>query len=357
LVAALAVLGLVASPVFAVTLDVGEHAAKITDHSNLFFGDADGDGMLDPVPHMGPAGIIVGAEQRTVFRVTTIYDEQGGIDFDTSSSSELTGLTYDLELVGVAFLSPTDLVLDFAPMGRNPIPVASDVDGDLATMPIDLGTGLPYDIGGVIEIYEDYAKNYTANPGGVVRYDDTTKFPGGTAAPPVPQDPGNGPSFWVEGQLAAVRDSYTTVSNGTLWLSMVLLDLDYMVSIGQIDAPATPYAAGTVLRETLDLSKGEGHGSAYANIVGGSYESNITRGYAGGLADMHILFDLDTPIFDPQTGLLIDTPNYWGIGQWTIDSEDPIVFATSIIPEPATLTLLGLGLMGMGGLRMRRKRK
>jgi hypothetical protein len=364
---------IVAPPASALDLDADEFLAKFKDVSTIY-SDQDGDGSLEPEALGDP--INVGDEQRTLSQVTTIFDSGGGVVFDTSSTAELTTMLYDL--AAVPTLVPGGVVIDFIPAGRNPITTDADLDSTgpdgvygTADDPLDPTTAAPITFGGVLEIYQDTTKDYSQDPGGVGRYD--AKLPSGV---PVPLDAGNGPSFWTEGAAGHVAggpgaDTFTGATDGSLWLGAVLVELQYLANVGVIVDPATiggvPFTPGTVLREVLDFSAGSGSGFAYMNAVGGSLAPSLLRGLAGPLADAAILFDLNTPIVtsDPdgsiaaglgQTGdeTLSDTLVYQGLGQWQVDSEDPVVFA--IIPEPTSMSLLGLSLVGLLGARWRKKK-
>ncbi len=313
-VAFAAVLVFALAPAHGAELSPGEKLLKFRDESCLFA--PDGGGARVPVPLSDFSGVVPGLEQRTIFRTTTIFNAGGAVEFDTSSPTELTGVIYDLELVNVQ-VSGSTVILDFAPLGRNPF--NGDVDGDRASIPVT---------GGVVEVYEDAAKNYTADPGGVPDYD--TKLP---ALAPVPFDAGNGPSHWVEGGAGhsgpAGADSFTRTTDGDYWLAAVLIDLNYLVSIGVVTSPAIPFGTGVVARTQIDLSTGTGHGFAYANVVGGSFEASIERSRLGNLVDIALLFDTYSAIFGG--GQLFDTLLYAGPGQWTLDSQDPVVF---FVTEP-----------------------
>ncbi|MCK4376583.1 MAG: PEP-CTERM sorting domain-containing protein [Candidatus Brocadiae bacterium] len=367
IVVALLAISLAAPPASAVDLGIGENLAKLKDVSDLWF-DHDNDLSTPSVLRIGNTGMppVVGEEQRTLFQVTTIFDEGGGVVFDTSDPTELTGLLYDLVLAGPPTPYGSGFILDFVPYGRNPLLV--DADGDTIGA-VDPTTGAPIVFGGVMEVYEDAAKDYTQDPGGVGAWDAI--LPTAPAPPlPVPSlyPAGAGPSFWTEGASgvghagAVGADAFPGATEGTYWLSAAFIELQYLANMGVLIDPALipggiPFAAGTVLREFVDLSAGSGHGFAYANIFGGAMASMFERGTGGPLADLALLFNVDGPIVVPIPGGgmgLYDTLVYQGLGYWLIDSEDPVVFG--IIPEPATLSLLGLSLLGLAGIRLRRKK-
>ncbi|MFO8007312.1 MAG: SdrD B-like domain-containing protein [Candidatus Brocadiia bacterium] len=293
-------------------LTPGEKLMKFRDHG-CFYAEAAG-AARSAIPLSELGTIPEGAEYRVIFQVTSIFNDLGTPEFDTSSPTELTGVIYDLELVQVVS-SGNVFVMDFAPLGRNPI--TSDVDGDIATLPGG------YVAGGVTEIYEGPSGDYTADPGSVPNYD--TKLP---ATPPVPFDSGNAPGQWSEGGAghsgAVGADTMVTVTDGDYWLATVMLDLNYLVSAGVVNPPSTSFATGAVLRIQFDQSSGTGSGFAYANVVGGSFADQIDRARLGPLTDLALLFDVAIPIY--AEGELKDTLSYQGVGQWTIDSQDPIVF-------------------------------
>ena len=148
---ALATVLFFAVPASAVQLSVGEVLVKLTDHSNLYF-DHDGDPLTPIAPRpLSGASPALGDENRAIFDLTSMWDvDTGDPEWFTGGSEELTGVFYDLVLVGITPLGPTALQLDFAPMGRNALP-----GGGLASC------------GGVVEIYLDTTPDFTADPGGV----------------------------------------------------------------------------------------------------------------------------------------------------------------------------------------------
>ena len=156
----------------------------------------------------------------------------------------------------------------------------------------------------------------------------------------------------------APRDSFPSATDGGLWLQAVFVDF--------ATAGIPGHAVGTVFEESLDLTTGVGSASAFGYITGGSAAPSFVKNSYGPFMDVAISMDLRTPRMDldpllpdgaanPDFGKLVDVPNYSGFGYWQVDSTGDAQFA--VIPEPATMGLLGMSLLAGFGLRRRKKEK
>ena len=382
-------IAIAAPPASAVSIVPGPKVGQFYDYSALWDldqsdQDPDTAGVQPPatqgtaVDHDGPRGVHMWAEQRSVLRVSSIIDEASlNPDFGISDPDELTGLMYELELAQI-HLWAGSIVLDFAPVGmgagspnlpRNPL--GADVDGDSAAL-----VGMGWAVGGVIEIYEDLTKDFDVDPLNNPNQDYETTIGAGIVPPvggigtaPAPTIPaGAGVTQWVEGQSTAQRDSFATVTDDTLWLSMALVDLNYVLSTGEIALTVGEpgFVANTVLREYLTFDGAKGRGMAYANVFGGSAQAMVDRGYIQPFVDVAMEFEVTTVSFSDQNGswasgltydgdeLITDNGSYRGVGHFTVDSTDPFRFG--VIPEPTTVSLLGLSLLGLFGTALRKRR-
>jgi len=166
-----------------------------------------------------------------------------------------------------------------------------------------LGQGTIYSIGGTIEMYLGVPDlNVTSGP---------------NAAPPA---------------LGSPPTDTWSVSNGSLFLSasfvpgVALTDVTTTYA-QQINAAAQPIS---------------GHGDAYLDLTGGSHMSLFnTNGYLGGAADMFMGANFVGGLPTAEFG-------------WTATSFDPVLGRT--VPEPASMLLVGTGLLfGAGSLRRKKK--
>jgi len=98
---------------------------------------------------------------------------------------------------------------------------------------------------------------------------------------------------------------------------------------------------GITISNVLDSATiiGSGKGNGFAEVTGGALSPLFNNNnYLGGLADMYLSLNYKVP----------------GSNGWTIDSDDPI--RTDIVPEPASMLLFGMGVLGLATSRLRRKK-
>ena len=332
---ALATVLFVTTPASAILVPTDEFLAHLTDASALYW-DHDEDAATPMIPRapqdiqLPGAPVVapwadtspaIGDENRAIIDVTQFT--VGGQPFLNLSGGTLTGLLYDLELVAIVPDPGGAPVFDlyFAPLGRNP----------LADAPVGPA-------GGVLELWLDP----TPEGADLALYD--------------PFGDGLAPFHWAEGGGPGGRDAYPTVNLGddsTLWLSAELAPLG-MVDTDGDGVPDTIY----VLRERInggpfllpgnpDGQSGEIVGLGFLDIVGGSDAWQFARDVFGPGLDLSVDSNFLLPLH-PSYGAA------WDAGNWPIESSDPIR-GEGVIPEPATMVLFGLSLLGLGARIRRRK--
>jgi hypothetical protein len=306
-VAALAALAFVPSAQ-ALTLLEGDVTLHLQDATSLWTPDPAGGGALIPrlpnwasaTPGFAPDGIAVGDESRSVFNVDTFeYLDHPDV---VIPDGELTGLVYDLTVSSFVFISPTQVAINFT--------------------------------GGRVAYYLDTSPE-GADEGHVIN--------------PVPGSPA--PLEWVEDSVTwggAGMDGFTNVNlladgvtadpGTSLWLLGDFLPVN---------------ALGTTLTLFIDLSTGLGSsGGGFVNLIGGSELGMFTQGI--GTTPLGALYDMTfqyTTSQDPDVFYYSST--YADDGFWQISSSDPV--RANVVPEPATLSLLGLGVIGLVARRRKRK--
>ena len=120
------------------------------------------------------------------------------------------------------------------------------------------------------------------------------------------------------------------VGNGA---DALLLELEFVPGI-------IPGDTTTVLAASFEGTWTHGEGAGYLKVIGGTWSSLYDlNGYLGGDADLYFEYSADTDL-----GM-----GFWPYG-WTVEVDG----TANAVPEPATLLLLGSGLIGIVGVARKR---
>lgn len=173
---------------------------------------------------------------------------------------------------------------------------------------------------------------------------------------------GNAPLLWTENgrpegdTYEGVNAPYPMVAgeeDASLWLDVAFLPRAYLagvpITIIQIFDPATGF--GSSLDAFLDVLPTPG--TVWPSIISGVFNRPPPANADGlGKADLLLAF---TSRSYPSEGYDVVDP-YAFLGGWQAESSDPIQGkADSLIPEPASISLLGLGIAALLGYRRRQK--
>lgn len=136
--------------------------------------------------------------------------------------------------------------------------------------------------------------------------------------------------------------SYPTVTDGSLFLELAMVP---GIKFGDLD-PTNDYISYDNNLDFTTPTNFTGDGAFYLDVTGGSHAGMFDSNSVCLVDDSGVSHCSDfSGVFDVQTS---------GSGPWLTKSDDPI--HGSAIPEPTTLLLLGSGVIGMVGGKLKRKR-
>lgn len=340
----LAIVGMLASTALATSFAPGLYNLSAKDRSNLFSGG---------VPEGLGATIDPGDEQRNTFRIdqahTGIKVSAGpDIWIDDASpypytNNALTGLLYDQVYTGDKVGGPGN---NIGPGDTLP----TDLYFKPGTRWTDAATGT-----GTDGLWTDTLVSKTFGPattaggfgGLIVIYDD----------PAINSDyagAGGGPADWVEADPVAPAgqavtdpsittgyvDAFPTFTDVQPWLIMTLAPLPAWHG-----APA----GTTMIESNYNVNPITGRidatGVLFGNIIGGSAATSLIwmQDFFGPGLDVRLDFRIEGSV-----GSLTSEG-------WQLSSEDPVQFG--LLPEPGVMSLLGLGIVSLLGVRKIRKQK
>jgi hypothetical protein len=330
LVAVIAFLWVAAVPAQALTLPNATQtvSAKLYDQTSFF-----DSGTPRKPANVGDDLVAVGDEVRAVFDVTQFDGLTTGAIYSNVTlpaggpadlTEELAGLLYDMEVKTILLggVSVTDLTLG---VDSGEFEILLKAGGRLTGSPTSGVTNS----GGRLDLWDDPTLN---------NLDVRTGFNL------------SDPSSWGESAAPAAADAHddfpfvTDDTNAYRWLAGQFVPLkDVLAYLGVItDAEIIFRITGSLTLGGLfsDDTRGAGFMDVTVNKTG-VVIADDTYGLPGSGADVQI-----------STGLNRGTAK----NNWEAGSDDPVLFVTEKVPEPASMSLLLVGLVGSAGAYWRRRR-